>query len=177
FHLLKVNTEHVPTTSFETDRLQFIGRGHGIENPAVMYTSESLSGSQGSVLDPIVSIRHTISLEADQAVVIDHITGISDSRQGSQNLVDKYQDKYMRNRAFELSWTHSQVVLRQINASEEEAELYGRLAGSVIYNNPALRANPKIIAKNFRGQSALWSYSISGDLPIVLLQISDSSNI
>ena len=31
--------------------------------------------------------------------------------------------------------------------------------------------------KNQRGQSALWSYSISGDLPIVLLQVSDSSNI
>lgn len=27
------------------------------------------------------------------------------------------------------------------------------------------------------GQSALWSYSISGDLPIVLLQISSTENI
>ena len=28
-----------------------------------------------------------------------------------------------------------------------------------------------------RGQTALWSYSISGDLPIVLLQIQDIANI
>jgi hypothetical protein len=64
-------------------------------------------------------------------------------------------------------------VLRQINASEEDAEIYARLASSVIYTNPSLRANAPILIKNQRGQSALWSYSISGDLPIVLLEVSE----
>ncbi len=31
--------------------------------------------------------------------------------------------------------------------------------------------------RNRRGQSGLWSYAISGDLPIVLLQIGDAENI
>ena len=31
--------------------------------------------------------------------------------------------------------------------------------------------------KNRRGQSGLWGYAISGDLPIVLLQIGDAANI
>ena len=31
--------------------------------------------------------------------------------------------------------------------------------------------------KNRRGQSDLWGYSISGDLPIVLLEIADSANV
>jgi cyclic beta-1,2-glucan synthetase len=47
----------------------------------------------------------------------------------------------------------------------------------VVYANPALRADPAILVQNHRGQSGLWGYSISGDLPIVLLQISDSANI
>jgi hypothetical protein len=42
---------------------------------------------------------------------------------------------------------------------------------------PALRADPAIIARNQRGQSGLWAYAISGDLPIVLLQIRDAANI
>jgi cellobiose phosphorylase len=42
---------------------------------------------------------------------------------------------------FELAWTHSQVVLRQLNASEADAQLYGRLANAVIYPNAALRAD------------------------------------
>ena len=61
--------------------------------------------------------------------------------------------------------------------SEADAQLYGRLAGSVIYANASLRADPSVIIKNHRGQSGLWGYAISGDLPIVLLQIEDPANI
>jgi len=78
---------------------------------------------------------------------------------------------------FELAWTHSQVVLRQLNASEAEAQLYARLANHVIYPNAALRADPGILIRNQRGQSGLWAYAISGDLPIVLMEIRDAANI
>ena len=61
--------------------------------------------------------------------------------------------------------------------SESDAQLYGRLASSIIFANSSLRADPGIIIKNRRGQSGLWGYSISGDLPIVLLQIEDPANI
>ena len=56
-------------------------------------------------------------------------------------------------------------------------QLYCRLASSVIYANASLRADPSVLIKNRRGQSGLWGYSISGDLPIVLLQIEDPANI
>ncbi|HEX6223905.1 MAG TPA: glucoamylase family protein [Chryseolinea sp.] len=176
-HLMKLNHGKTVDTSYETDRQKFIGRGRTTASPKALTDAEPLSGSQGSVLDPIVSIQHRISLEPDETAMIDIITGIAETREQSQYLIDKYQDRNMRDRAFELSWTHSQVVLRQINATEQDAELYGRLASSVIYMNPVLRANSNILIKNQRGQSALWSYSISGDLPIILVQVSDSTNI
>ena len=92
-------------------------------------------------------------------------------------LVEKYQDRRLADRVFDLAWTHSQVVLRQLNATEADAQLYGRLASSIIYANASLRADPSILIKNRRGQSGLWGYAISGDLPIVLLQIGDPANI
>ena len=92
-------------------------------------------------------------------------------------LVEKYQDRRLADRVFDLAWTHNQVTLRQINASEAEAQLYCRLASSVIYANASLRADASVLIKNRRGQSGLWGYSISGDLPIVLLQIEDPANI
>jgi len=52
-----------------------------------------------------------------------------------------------------------------------------RLAGAVIYANSSLRADPSILARNRRAQSGLWAYSISGDLPIVLLRVADSSRL
>jgi cyclic beta-1,2-glucan synthetase len=51
-------------------------------------------------------------------------------REQALHLVDKYQDRHLADRVFELAWTHSQVVLRQLNASEADAQLYARLAGS-----------------------------------------------
>jgi cellobiose phosphorylase len=176
FHLMKLNNAEGRAVSFETDRDKFIGRGRSIHNPAVM-DGQPLSGSQGSVLDPIVAIQYTITLAPGEVVVADVITGISPTREGCQGLIDKYQDRHMRDRAFELSWTHSQVVLRQIGATEADAQLFGKLASSVIYHNPSLRAATSVISKNTRGQSGLWSHSISGDLPIVLLQVSDTSNL
>ena len=78
---------------------------------------------------------------------------------------------------FELAWTHSQVVLRQLDATEADTQLYGRLASSILYANPLLRAAGSVIARNRRGQSGLWGYGISGDLPIVLLRIGDQAQI
>ena len=105
------------------------------------------------------------------------VFGIGETREVTEGLIEKYQDSHFSDRAFELAWTHSQVVLRQINAIEEDAQLYGVLAGSVIYANASLRADPSTLIKNQRGQSGLWSYSISGDLPIVLVKIEDPGNI
>jgi cyclic beta-1,2-glucan synthetase len=177
FHLMKVHGKDVKSISYETDRMKFIGRGNTIINPQAMRSSAPLSGSQGSVLDPIVSIRHQFTLAPDESVTVDMIIGMGDTREICQNLIDKYQDKHHKDRVFELAWTHTQVILRHINASETEAQSYCRLAGSVIYINPALRADPDILIKNHRGQAGLWPYSISGDLPIVLIRIEEETNI
>jgi cellobiose phosphorylase len=177
FHLMAVHGAEIRNISFETDRMRFIGRGNTLESPQAMTNLTPLSGSQGSVLDPVVAIQFQIILLPEGSVTIDMVTGISESRDEALTLVEKYQDKQIADRVFELAWTHSQVVLRQINANDTDAQLYGRLASSIIYANSLLRADPGILVKNRRGQSGLWGYSISGDLPIVLLQIEDPANI
>jgi cellobiose phosphorylase len=177
FHQMTVHGAEIMDISYETDRMQFIGHGNTVVSPDAMTNSKPLSGSQGSVLDPIVAIQFKIVLEPEGSATIDIVTGISESHEGAFNLVEKYKDMQIANRVFELAWTHSQVVLRQINASESDAQLYGRLASSIIYANSSLRAEAGTLIKNHRGQSGLWAYSISGDLPIVLLQIEDPANI
>ncbi|HET7115728.1 MAG TPA: glucoamylase family protein [Hanamia sp.] len=177
FHLITSNKAEVEEVSYETDRMKFIGRGNTNVKPQAMKTPGTLSGSQGSVLDPIVSIRYKITIEPEETATINQVFGVVETKEACQALVDKYQDLYLTNRVFELAWTHSQVVLRQINATETDAQLYTRLASAIIYTHNSLRADPKILIQNHQGQSGLWSYSISGDLPIVLLQIEDPKNI
>jgi cyclic beta-1,2-glucan synthetase len=177
FHLMKIHGKKEEEVSYETDRLKFIGRTNTPMNPQAMTTSGKLANSEGTVLDPIVSIRYKITLEADESVILDLLVGAADTREICQGLIDKYQDKHHKDRVFELAWTHSQVVLHQINASEAEAQLYNRIAGSVLYINPALRADASVLVKNHRGQGGLWPFSISGDLPIVFISVEDQSNI
>ena len=176
-HLMAVHGVDIGKVSYETDRMRFIGRGRTIAAPQAMSDSAALSDSQGSVLDPIVAIRCRVTLDTEQSATIDMVSGIGETRDKALSLIEKYQDRRLADRVFELAWTHSQVVLRQINATEADAQLYARLANSVIYANASLRADPSVLLKNRRGQSGLWGYAISGDLPIVLLQLGDPSNI
>ena len=129
------------------------------------------------MLDPIVAIRHEIVLDPEEKVTIDIVSGIGETRAACLGLAEKYQDRRLADRVFGLAWTHSQVLLRQINATEADAQLYGHMAGSIVFANSSLRADASVLTKNRRGQSDLWGYSISGDLPIVLLEIGDPANI
>ncbi len=177
FHLLSVHAGASGGPSFETDRLRFIGRGRSPLEPQALRERGALGNTQGSVLDPIVAIRQRIQLEPQQSVSFDLISGMADSREAALALIDKYQDRRFGDRVFEMAWTHSHVVLRQLNVTEADAQLYGRLASSILYANAALRAESAVIARNRRGQNGLWGYAISGDLPIVLLQIKEGANI
>ncbi len=177
FHLMAAHGATIEEISHETDRSRFIGRGNSLVQPEAMMKPGPLSGTDGSVLDPIVSIRCHLTLEPEASATIDIVTGMAETREECLSFIEKYHDRSLADRVFDLAWTHSQVVLRQINATDSDAQLYGRLAGSVIYANNSMRADTSTIVKNRRGQSGLWGYAVSGDLPIVLLQIDDQSNI
>ncbi len=176
-HLMMGQGGNQGTISCETDRCRFVGRGGTPANPSAMQASGPLSNTVGSVLDPIISLRRTVSLEPNETAVFDLVLGVTGTREAALAHVEKYQSARMADRAFDLAWTHSQVTLHQLNATESEAQLYSHLAAGLIYADPARRANPGVLVNNRRGQDGLWSYGISGDAPILLLRISDVAKI
>ncbi|HSR12932.1 MAG TPA: glucoamylase family protein, partial [Thermodesulfobacteriota bacterium] len=117
FHLMAVSGGDVGEISFETDRSRFIGRGHTAADPQAMDGSAALSGSEGSVLDPIVSIRYRITLDPEESATINMVSGIVGTRDACLGLVEKYQDRRLADRVFDLAWSHSQAVLQQLNAT------------------------------------------------------------
>ena len=84
------------------------------------------------------------------------------------SLSNKYRDRHLADRVFDLSWTHSQVLLRQLNASPADARLFEQMASSLLYANAALRSDSAILMSNRRNQQGLLVQAISVDLPIVL---------
>ena len=180
FHLLAAPGAVADEPSYETDRTRFIGRGRTVANPLVLDDSErppTLSNTAGPVLDPIVAIRRMLTLSPDESASVQIISGVADTREAALALLDKYCDRHFVERAFEMAWFQSQEVLRLLNASEADAQVFGRLANCVIYGNALRRAAPSVIARNQLGQSGLWRFAISGDLPIVLLTLGNLNRI
>ena len=167
--VLLLQGHEVGSISFETERARFLGRGGNPTAPAVLKHAGPLANSAGPVLDPIVSIRRTLRLDAKESATVTLISGIAPTRDEILGLMEKYQDHTIANRCFELAWTHGLIMLRHLNTTEVEAQLFGRLAGGLLFLHPARRASPSILARNRRGQRNLWSFGISGDLPILLL--------
>jgi cyclic beta-1,2-glucan synthetase len=93
------------------------------------------------------------------------------------DLVDKHRDTTAFERASTLAWTQAQVQLRHIGIDPAEAGLFQRLAGHLLYAAPTLRASSDSIRRGAGAQSMLWPLGISGDLPILLLRISDTENL
>ncbi|MGH8464476.1 MAG: cyclic beta 1-2 glucan synthetase, partial [Pseudomonas sp.] len=177
FHMMAIHGAVERETSFETDRAAFIGRGNTAANPQALQHHAVLGNSAGAVLEPVMAIRQRIRLKPGVPVIIDMVYGISETRLQSLALLEKYRDHHIADRVFEIAWSHSQVVLRQLNASEDDAGLFNRLAGALIFASQEMRGDAQTVAANRRGQSGLWGQSLSGDLPIVLLTMTSSENI
>ncbi len=176
FHILSVNGQIEADCSWETDRLKFLGRGRTPIHPQAMDSLAELSNTIGAVLDPIVSLRRSFIIQPDQTVAVDLVLGIAASRHDAIALVTRYHDPRCTERVLEMSWSHQQVLLRQINATEADAQIFGRLSSPLVYAGPFYRGPLNMIKRNRSGQSGLWGFGISGDLPIVLLRVMDGSH-
>ncbi|HTA21555.1 MAG TPA: glucoamylase family protein, partial [Polyangia bacterium] len=175
FHLMIVQGAAGPI-SYETDRAAFIGRGRSIVDPEAMQR-DALGDGAGAVLDPILAIRGSVALAPGETARIYAVTGVAETRAAAVALIDRYSDRHASDRVFDLSWTHSQVTLQQLGITDAESQLYEQMAGRILYADATLRASASVIARNRGGQSSLWAYGISGDLPIVLLRVADQANL
>ncbi|MHB8955129.1 MAG: GH36-type glycosyl hydrolase domain-containing protein [Pirellulaceae bacterium] len=177
FHLLHVQAERKTGASFETDRERFLGRMRTTENPSALQGASALSGSDGPVLDPIVSVRQAVSLESDESAVVHIITGYAETREQALAAVARYRDPRLAARVFEISRTHSQLNLQQLNMTEANAQLYSHLASSLLYPNARYRLSSARVGTQLRSQSALWPMGIGGDRPIALVRCSNQNGI
>ncbi len=160
---------------FETDRAAFIGRGRDLRRP--IGVERELTNAEGYVLDPILSLRASLRLAPGQQATIALISGAAASREDIVSLMEKYADPATIERSFELSWASTQLALRMLRIQPDEARRFQKLASFMIYPSGRQRPPEERIDQNTKGQSGLWPYGISGDLPIALTTISESQDL
>ena len=172
-HLVVTEGGGSDKTGVETDRARFVGRGQTLRSAVAVTDGRPLSDTVGTVLDPIFAMRRRVRLAPGGVTHLAFWTMVADSRAGLLDLIDKHRDTNAFERATTLAWTQAQVQLHHLGIDAGEAGLFQRLASHLIYASPTVRASSSAIARGAGPQSSLWPMGISGDLPILLLRVSE----
>jgi cyclic beta-1,2-glucan synthetase len=168
--------ENLPV-GYETDRRAFIGRERSARNPAALQSSGYLTGSTGSTLDPIFSLGREVHLRSHDTYSLAYITLTAPTRKALLKLAERYRvwtkidDAFLESNVSSLVWLGRQKVER------EELRSYLDLLSLLVYPLSQKRADAEILSRNFLNQSGLWRFGISGDYPIILLEIDDPQQI
>ncbi|MGB5294194.1 MAG: glucoamylase family protein [Thermoanaerobaculia bacterium] len=176
-HLAAVEGETVGQLQYESDRTRFLGRGRGIRRPRSVVDGVELSNTAGTVLDPIVSLRHRMAIPALGTVNLVFTMLVASSREEALEVAEKYCQPATFERESSLAWTQASVQLHHLRINRDEAHLFQRLANRLLYVDQTLRAAPQDLARSHSGPSGLWAYGISGDLPIALLRIETEEDL
>jgi cellobiose phosphorylase len=176
FHVLGVAGPRLAgAVEWETDRARFVGRGRSPANPIAL-DGRGLSGTTGAVLDPIGALRERVRLAPGASSRVVFATGVAPDRASALALARKYRDSSAASRAFSMAFTHVHITLQHLGISDEQAILFDRLASRVC-GSDASCFSAADLAANVLSQQNLWGYGISGDVPIVLLRISDPASL
>ena len=165
------------TSSFETDRLRFIGRGRNASEPEALQRCAPLSGHAGAVLDAVAAIRVEFVLAAGESRDIDWFTGIAATRDACVALAENCRRPDAGVRILDSAGRYRAVTLARIGASAADGLVFERMAAGVLSARAEWRADGATIAANRRGQSALWAFGISGDVPIVFLHVAGAEGV
>ena len=160
---------------FETDRTRFIGRGRSLANPRG--GTEEPQNSEGFVLDPILSLRTSLSLAPGQRVTVSLVIAAGGTKEQVLGLMGKYADPHAIDRAMDFAWAAAQLELRVLRIQPDDARRFQQLASHLLYPNRLLRSQAGKIEENTQGQAGLWRYGISGDLPIALVTIGEIRDV
>lgn len=170
YHIVSTEGAIQGQIEYETDRSKFIGRNRTLSDPKAMEPDQPLSNSVGPVLDPIFALRIRVCIEAGKSAVVNFCTGSCESKGIAYELLEKYGEPTAADRVIEMAWTRSLVEAGFINADTKEEEAYLKLLPKIVYGLER-KDQSEYIAQNKLGQSDLWPFGISGDIPIVLVTV------
>ena len=163
--------------SYETSRLNFIGRNRDLDFPKALEDNDYLQNTLGIVLDPIMSMRMHINLEKDREKTVYFITGIASSREEIIKISSEYDEITRLESSFSMYNKSMQIELKYLGISSEQANIYQSLASNILFLNSSRKDREEYIKSISKFQRDLWAYGISGDLKIAMVDIEKDEDI
>ena len=164
------------TVVAETDRAAFLGRNRTTRDPQRPQTASPAAGATGFTLDPILSLSVRVEVDNHHPARLVFWTVVGETREQVIRLVEQHSNSAAHSRVGMLSWTTSQVQLRYLGLSHDDAAYFQTLAGHVLYPHPRLRASQSALVAA-GSQADLWPLGISGDRPLLVVRIDDTADL
>ncbi|MEW6981224.1 glucoamylase family protein [Colwelliaceae bacterium 6471] len=174
-HRLIAESPSVWLTGFETDRERFLGRNGSASAPLAI--DKGLSQTLGWTLDPVMSLQARVTLAPYTSETMAFITLAGGSRRSLFEVAQRYEALSSVDLIFHDSLYKTSRDIQRFEYAIPYLPLLQKLLSLLLQSHKALRADTHIIADNRLGQPALWSFGLSGDIPILLLHQSDVSNV
>jgi cellobiose phosphorylase len=97
-------------------------------------------GSPGLEFDnTVMAIQYKIIMEPGETVVADLYLGIGEDKHSCHELLQKCDSRHLTEYLLQRTRSYSQTVLRRINATEDDAELFRRIACELIIREDPFR--------------------------------------
>lgn len=156
---------------FETDRLRFIGRGGSLRSPAALADHAALSGTVGTVLDPIFSLRQGMLIAAGESVSVLLVTAVAETLDALLVVADQRRGDTDFECLLDAATARGRDALDQAGIDADKAQRFQRMANALYYSDSSLRAPADHLAAGKGGSPTLWAAGISGDNAIVLVSV------
>ena len=163
--------------SYETERKNFLGRNQTMQNPRGMHVS--LSNTDGTNLDPILSIRNTIEILPNSSATAYIINGFGRSMEQIHDIIASYNDESSIEKAFKVSTLMNVINTKNMNITGKDMRIFNIML-NYLYQTTKLSVTDErmdLLRRNALGQSGLWKFGVSGDRPIILVEIFDIADL
>lgn len=122
---------------------------------------------------PILSYRATIILDPHERQEFYYVLGASDSKYKISNTVVNL-DELTIDEHFKLAGELNSIQARYLKLGNGKTEVYNNILKDVLFKKSNINNNK--FWNESLNQSILWKYSISGDLPIILVYVNKIEN-
>ncbi|MBR1549849.1 MAG: hypothetical protein IJ634_04350 [Bacteroidales bacterium] len=169
------NSDLRPQTSdlieYETSRIKFLGRGGSLRHADIIESRRNLTGTVGTTLDPIFSMRRRLHIAAGKSAEAYVLTGFAKAREQLLQLTEQYQTSLDVEHAFKTASVFNNMRTSLSLLKGSQMNLYSNIAKYMAQTATLGNDRNALLAQNTLSQSGLWRFGISGDLAILLMEI------
>ncbi|MBP5678015.1 MAG: hypothetical protein J6W88_05930 [Bacteroidales bacterium] len=167
-------SERSDIVEYETSRIKFLGRGGSLHHPDIIDSRRTLTGTVGTTLDPVMSMRRRLHIPAGKSMEAFVIVGYAKAKDQLLQITEQYHSSVDVEYAFKTASVFNNMRTNLSLLKGGQMRLYNSMAKYLAQTATLGNDRGAVLAKNTLSQSNLWRFGISGDLPIILMELNSA---